>query len=208
MSILSIYEHWGSFHLLIPSSISFFKDSKFLSYRSFTCLVRVTPRYIIHGYCDHCFLDFFLSLFIICVQEGYCFLVSLVSSYFIEGVYQLQMISGRILWLFFLWFSCVRISRVCYSRIALLWGCHTVLTIAGCALTLVFRFLGFCVLGLGKLQLQVPIYKFIFVGRMFIPLVSVSYLVFLFEQPGVIVTHESSGPVGCFFLGFGSLHHF
>ena len=34
------------FHFLI-SSVSFFKDLKFLSYRSFTCLVRVTPRYFI-----------------------------------------------------------------------------------------------------------------------------------------------------------------
>lgn len=30
---------------LIPCLISFFKDLKFLSYISFTCMVRVTPRY-------------------------------------------------------------------------------------------------------------------------------------------------------------------
>jgi len=34
------------FHLL-RSFISFFRDLKFLSYRTFTCLVRVTPRYFI-----------------------------------------------------------------------------------------------------------------------------------------------------------------
>jgi hypothetical protein len=38
---------WRSFHLLKSSSISFFRDLKFLSYRSFTSLVRVTPRYFI-----------------------------------------------------------------------------------------------------------------------------------------------------------------
>jgi hypothetical protein len=45
--ILPIHEHGRSFHLLKSSSISFFRDLKFLSYRYFTCLVRVTPRYFI-----------------------------------------------------------------------------------------------------------------------------------------------------------------
>ena len=45
--ILPIYEYRRSFHLLRSSSISFFRDLKFLSYRSFTSLVRVTPRYFI-----------------------------------------------------------------------------------------------------------------------------------------------------------------
>jgi hypothetical protein len=44
--ILPIHEHGRSFHLL-RSSISFFRDLKFLSYRSFVSLVRVTPRYFI-----------------------------------------------------------------------------------------------------------------------------------------------------------------
>ena len=47
MLILLIYEHGGDFHLLISFSISFFRDLRFLSYRSFTCLVRVTPKYVI-----------------------------------------------------------------------------------------------------------------------------------------------------------------
>ena len=34
-------------HLLKSSSISLFRDLNFLSYRSFTCLVRVTPMYFI-----------------------------------------------------------------------------------------------------------------------------------------------------------------
>lgn len=46
MLILPIHEHGKSFHF-VKSSISFFNDLKFLSYRSFTCLVRVTPRYFI-----------------------------------------------------------------------------------------------------------------------------------------------------------------
>jgi len=42
---LPIYEHGRSLHFLRSSSISFFRDMKFLSYRSFTCLIRVTSRY-------------------------------------------------------------------------------------------------------------------------------------------------------------------
>ena len=45
--ILPIHEHGRSFHLLRSSSISFFRDLKFLMYRSFTCLVRVTQSYFI-----------------------------------------------------------------------------------------------------------------------------------------------------------------
>ena len=45
MLILPIQEQGRSFHFLLSSSISFFKDLKFLSNRSFTSLVRVTPRY-------------------------------------------------------------------------------------------------------------------------------------------------------------------
>jgi hypothetical protein len=47
MLILPTHDHGRSFHLLIPSSIFFLSDLKFLSYRSFTCLVRVIPRYFI-----------------------------------------------------------------------------------------------------------------------------------------------------------------
>ena len=45
MLILSTLEHGRSSHFLVSSSISFFKDLKFLPYKSFTCLVRVTPIY-------------------------------------------------------------------------------------------------------------------------------------------------------------------
>ena len=46
MLILPIQEHGRSFHSLVSSSISFFKNLKFLSYWSSICLVRVTPRYL------------------------------------------------------------------------------------------------------------------------------------------------------------------
>ena len=45
MWILPVPEHGRYFHCLISSSISFHRDLKLLSYRSFTCLVRVTTRY-------------------------------------------------------------------------------------------------------------------------------------------------------------------
>ena len=45
MWILPIQEHGRSFHFLVSSLIPFFKVLKFLSNRSFTSLVRVTPTY-------------------------------------------------------------------------------------------------------------------------------------------------------------------
>jgi hypothetical protein len=45
--ILPIHEHGRFFHHLGSFSISFFRYMKFLLYRSFTCLIRVTPRYFI-----------------------------------------------------------------------------------------------------------------------------------------------------------------
>ena len=45
MLILPIWEHKRSFHFLITSSVSLFKDLQLLLNRSFTCLVSVTPRY-------------------------------------------------------------------------------------------------------------------------------------------------------------------
>ena len=47
MLILLIHDHGISSRLLISPPISFFKDLKSLSYRSFTCFVRVIPRYFI-----------------------------------------------------------------------------------------------------------------------------------------------------------------
>jgi hypothetical protein len=47
MLILPIHEDGRSLHFLRFSLISFCRDLKLLSYRSFNCLVRVTPRYFI-----------------------------------------------------------------------------------------------------------------------------------------------------------------
>ena len=44
-TILPVQEHERSFHFLMSFWISFFEDFKFLSYRSSSFLVRVTPRY-------------------------------------------------------------------------------------------------------------------------------------------------------------------
>lgn len=60
---------------------------KFLSYRYFTCLFRVTPRYFTSfcGYCKRCFLpSFFLSPFIICIKEIYWFLWATLLKVFIS----------------------------------------------------------------------------------------------------------------------------
>jgi hypothetical protein len=46
MLILPIHEHGRALHFLI-SFIYFLRDLKLLSNRSFTCLVKVTPRYLI-----------------------------------------------------------------------------------------------------------------------------------------------------------------
>jgi hypothetical protein len=52
MLILLIHEHRRSFYLLISSSNFFFKVLKFLSHRSFTCLVKLHQGIL-------CYLDYF-----------------------------------------------------------------------------------------------------------------------------------------------------
>ena len=47
MLIPPIQEHRRSFHFLVSSSISFIKDLNFLSNRSFTSFISVTPRYFV-----------------------------------------------------------------------------------------------------------------------------------------------------------------
>ena len=104
--IRPIQEHWRSFHFLVSSSVSFFKDLKFLSYRSFTSFVSVTPRYfilfvtIVNGdaslisfsaplsfvYRRTTDLGFVFSVFVF----WFCFFFSyLVSCHITEGIYQL-----------------------------------------------------------------------------------------------------------------------
>jgi hypothetical protein len=68
--ILPIHDHGRSFHFLRSSLISFFRELKFSSYRSFTCLVRVTPRYFILFVTT---LNSIISLisFSVCLSFGY-----------------------------------------------------------------------------------------------------------------------------------------
>jgi hypothetical protein len=75
--------------------IYFLKDLNLLSYRSFTCLVRVNPMYFIVfcGYCEwSAFPNFFLRLSITSIKE-----VNSISSHMTEVAYQLEKFSGRIL---------------------------------------------------------------------------------------------------------------
>ena len=97
MLILPTQEHGRSYHFLLSSSISFLKDLKFLSYKSSTCLVRVTPRYfmlfvaIVKGVdsliSSPALLSFVYSRATVFL---FCFvLVNLVSCYIAESVYEL-----------------------------------------------------------------------------------------------------------------------
>jgi hypothetical protein len=89
--VLQIHDHGRCLHFLRSSLISFLRNLKFLSYRSFICLVRVTPKifYIICNYCEGCCCPiFFVSPFIIFIKKGYWFAwVSFISRYFTEVVY-------------------------------------------------------------------------------------------------------------------------
>ena len=76
----------------------FLQDLRFLSYQSFTCLIRVTPRYfmllvaIAKGIVS---LTFFSASLLLC--RTYCFLcINFVSSHSAEGVYQLLEFSGKL----------------------------------------------------------------------------------------------------------------
>jgi hypothetical protein len=78
----------------------FFKDSKLLSDKSFTCFFRVAPRFFILFVAIVKGADFFLSLFVksfsLCIERlMILFLVNLVSSHFTKSGYQLLL--GRIL---------------------------------------------------------------------------------------------------------------
>ena len=134
--ILLIQENGRSFLLLISSSINVFKDFKFLSYKSFSCLIRVAPRcfilflatvkgivslilfqYICHFYIGG-LLSFRLFVFVF---------VNLVSSHFTNGVFQHQEFPGRICRVaktidvgFFFWYICI--SCLCWV-VDLFFGC-------------------------------------------------------------------------------------
>ena len=76
-NVILIHEHGWSFYLMISSSISFFRDLKYLSYRTFPCFVKVTLWCFVLFMANvkgNCFPDFFLNTFTTCIKEGYGFL--------------------------------------------------------------------------------------------------------------------------------------
>ena len=99
MLILPILEHGRSFHFLISSSISYFRDLKFLSYRSFPCLVRVTPRYfvlfvtIVKGIVF--LISFSACLSFVWRKDNWFVWVNFILSHFGKVVYQLKKFHGR-----------------------------------------------------------------------------------------------------------------
>ena len=71
----------------MSSLVSFFKDLKLLPHRSFTCLVRVTPRYfmlLVKG--DVSLISFSVHLSYVYRRATGFFFVNLVSCYITEGV--------------------------------------------------------------------------------------------------------------------------
>jgi hypothetical protein len=87
---LYIHEHWIAFHLWISSSSSFLRDLKILSYKLFTCLVRVAQNYFIWfvATMKSVIPYFFLSSLIIFIKEGQRFFsfVNFASRHFAKGV--------------------------------------------------------------------------------------------------------------------------
>jgi hypothetical protein len=89
--ILPIHEHGSSFHLL-RSSISLFRDMKFMLYTYFSCVVSHTKVfYIVYYYCEGCCFPNFFSA---CLSFKYrkatdLFELIFVSSHFAEVIYQL-----------------------------------------------------------------------------------------------------------------------
>ena len=93
ISVLLIHKHGRAFHLLIPSPTSFFKDLKFLSYRSFAFLVRVIPRYFILFGTIVKDVDFLISfwahLSFVFKRATDIFLVNFICCHLIKGAHQL-----------------------------------------------------------------------------------------------------------------------
>jgi hypothetical protein len=74
MLILTVHEHERYFHLLRSFSISFFQGFEVLVIQIFHLLGQSYNKvfYSICAYCEGCcFTNFLLSLFVICIKEGY-----------------------------------------------------------------------------------------------------------------------------------------
>jgi hypothetical protein len=83
------------FHLLWSSSISFFRDLKFLSYKSFICLVKIIPRYFIIFVTIGKDVVSILS-FLVYISFVYMKASNFISSNFAEVVCHLSKFPGRI----------------------------------------------------------------------------------------------------------------
>lgn len=90
--LLPIHEHGSSSLLLIPSLISFFSVLKILSCKSFTCLVIITPSYVIlrKAIKKHVIplMSFSVDLSFVYRRATKFLWVHFVSSYFAENVYR------------------------------------------------------------------------------------------------------------------------
>ena len=84
MLFLPIHEHERSFHLLIIFLNFVLQDFILVFHMLCECYLKVFC--VSCSYCKGCFTNFFLSLYMVCIQEGYWyfFLVNFVSSGFAE----------------------------------------------------------------------------------------------------------------------------
>ena len=106
--ILPVHEHGRYFHLLISSLIYSFEILKFLSFKTFTCRIRVTLRCVLF-----CFLrlfwkvlcPWFLSQFFMCICKSnwfFClFVLILYLAALLKVFHVLQKFPGRLLWVFY-----------------------------------------------------------------------------------------------------------
>jgi hypothetical protein len=79
VTILPIHEHGRSFSFLITSSVSFFKDFKFLLYKYFHFLVKSYPRYFILFIFYIIFNNIYFILYFIFIFQAIVKVISLIS---------------------------------------------------------------------------------------------------------------------------------
>lgn len=118
---------WRYFHLQISSSF-FFSDVNFLSYKSFTFLVRVTPWYFTLW--KMLFPWFLLSQFVIFIWELLILLINFVSSCFAESVYKLKEFSGGIYKVTYLYYHIICIKIILFSSCILLISFYCLIALA------------------------------------------------------------------------------
>ena len=84
---------WGIFSSFFVFVNFFLQCHKVLSYKSCTCLVKITPKifYSVWSYCKRCcFHDFIFSPFAICMYKDWWFIwIHFVSSYCTDNIYEI-----------------------------------------------------------------------------------------------------------------------